>query len=58
MIQELRIPVDREKKAVEYFKYSADWIRRHWECKTCDKREWMGVAKTLSDHIEKYIEKK
>ena len=55
MVQELRLPVDRRKKAIEYFAYSEDWIKRHQDCKTCDKNEWKAVATYLSKMIQVYV---
>lgn len=55
MVQELRIPVDKKKKAMEYFHYAEDWIGRHQKCSTCTKEEWKGVATYLSKMIQIYL---
>lgn len=55
-LREKLMPVDRNQKALEYFKYTQGWIERHWDCKTCNKTEWKNVAKYLSLTIMKLLE--
>jgi len=51
-----RLVIDEKERALTYFKQAADWIERHKDCTTCDKREWQGMAKTLSKMIMVYLD--
>jgi len=55
-LREKLMPIDPSKKALDYFKYTEDWIERHWDCKTCNKTDWKNVAKYLSMTIVKLLE--